>query len=716
MKQLLKYMLIAVLAVVFIACTKSEEVTPDEPTGRLKLQFSLPGKTRAAAYDALSFSTLRVYKMENGEAQLIRKYYPATTTPADIYLIEGDYKVTVDAGDKSEATFNRKSYYGEQAFTLVAQQPQIVMVECKITNIAVRVEYEQTVHDKLDKGFLAYVSTADAFSLTEAENNSVPTLKYADKRDTTGFFMLPKEVNNLSWGLYGEGSIVGKIEKTGVIAAPVAGKQYTLTFKYSKTPDGFLNVVVTTKEYEEKFDDNFIFSPQPTITGDGFTIDDVQGYFAQPIRYRLTSIDDISEVTVTTGGVTYPLLNTGAILDPGAVDNGLNYIAEDASNGIISIDAAFFAKLPGGIHDLTFNLRDRSNIEGKSTAKVAVQGIAALSNIDLWANSLTLNAIVTDPDVSSVTIKFRNDNGAWETIATTSTSPFLYSASILPSWEKQTNEAGKPVYFLKSGILPGKTVDYQLVLNDVEMGDVKSYTPSTDQTVPYGDMEDGGLSCFSSSNTNAPYWASGNNDMAKSLCTWSSFTGNSGAHCAKLAAKGGIVLVGLAAGNLFTGTFNQSGTSGTASFGLPYTWKARPTSLKLKYHATIGNVTNNTYDGPIAKGQPDKGRIFVVVIDWGSRHGVTSGVGGAKNVWDPVNGPTAVTAGEIIGYGSTFLTQSTAGDAMVDLELPICYYDTVTKPSKNYTLVISCATSAYGDYMNGCSSNVLYVDDFQWGY
>ena len=44
------------------------------------------------------------------------------------------------------------------------------------------------------------------------------------------------------------------------------------------------------------------------------------------------------------------------------------------------------------------------------------------------------------------------------------------------------------------------------------------------------------------------------------------------------------------------------------------------------------------------------------------------------------------------------------------------YYDKETKPSKSYKIVISCSANMYGDYMNGCSTNRLYVDDFQWVY
>ena len=54
---------------------------------------------------------------------------------------------------------------------------------------------------------------------------------------------------------------------------------------------------------------------------------------------------------------------------------------------------------------------------------------------------------------------------------------------------------------------------------------------------------------------------------------------------------------------------------------------------------------------------------------------------------------------------------------MDEVTIDLNYYDTAAKPSSdNYSVVISCACSAYGDYFNGCSSNTLYVDDFEWVY
>jgi hypothetical protein len=54
---------------------------------------------------------------------------------------------------------------------------------------------------------------------------------------------------------------------------------------------------------------------------------------------------------------------------------------------------------------------------------------------------------------------------------------------------------------------------------------------------------------------------------------------------------------------------------------------------------------------------------------------------------------------------------------MQDAELDIVWYDHETRPAEGkYSLVISCACNAYGDYFTGCSKNVMYVDDFEWVY
>ena len=138
--------------------------------------------------------------------------------------------------------------------------------------------------------------------------------------------------------------------------------------------------------------------------------------------------------------------------------------------------------------------------------------------------------------------------------------------------------------------------------------------------------------------------------------------------------------------------------------------------MKLKLHATLGNVNINKHNGPLPTGSSDVATVYVAVVDWNAKHRVTSGTASPTGIWSPADGPDAVSEGKIIGYGLLDITESTAGGSMVETVIPIVWYDRETKPAGNYTLVISCSTSKYGDYMDGCDKNTLYVDDFEWSY
>ena len=107
--------------------------------------------------------------------------------------------------------------------------------------------------------------------------------------------------------------------------------------------------------------------------------------------------------------------------------------------------------------------------------------------------------------------------------------------------------------------------------------------------------------------------------------------------------------------------------------------------------------------------------MMVAIVDWSDRHEVTSGVGQPSGMWDPEE-TMRTEEGAIIAYGSKFIDAASTGDAWIDLELPLSFYDMAAKPGGKISIVISCSTSAYGDFMAGCKSNILYVDNFEWVY
>ena len=713
MKRISAYISAAVgVALLATSCSKDAMFSASEAgEGCLRMTVAIDNTTRA--YEPLETSTLRIYNSSNG---LIRKYSPVSDMPDNLYLVAGNYKVTVEAGDQSNATWTNKSYYGEQTFTITPKQTSSTEVLCKLTNSAVRVVYDASVAEKLAEGYVTYVSTRDEFSKEEAEAGSVPTLKYEANETRNGFFLLPKGVAKISWGFFGATAGEGKaVELTSTMnggeITPEAGKLYTLRFKFTDAPSGSLDLKVFVDEDDiDDYNDSFRFSPEPTISGAG--IGSVAAYNGGDLQFTIAAMNALK--TVTVAGKTVLADGMAITID------GIAYTAVDDLNGIVTLSSAYLDTLEAGVRSIEISVTDASDGSGSAAAQVAIPGLGD-AEYDLWTNSAKLKAVITD---SNAEIRYRKQGDAdWTSVPVVAEGDYSYVATVAPAWNEAQSEGGQTVYTLAAGISAGNTYEYQLVVAGVAQGAVKSFTTSTTQVVPYGDMEDSSLSCFGIDNANAPFWGSGNNNYfgiakLKTLCNPASFAGQGGASCAKLSSTSAVGI--LAAGNLFTGTFVKPSTQGTVSFGVPFEWQARPKAFRLKYHAALGNVNLTKYadasgNDPIAKGNPDKARIYVAIVDWSARHEVSSGLATPSGMWDPAS-QNSVAEGAIIGYAGLWIEASTAGDSMVEVELPVYYYDRVPKPQGNYTLVISCSANAYGDYMCGCDSNVMYVDDFEWVY
>ena len=107
--------------------------------------------------------------------------------------------------------------------------------------------------------------------------------------------------------------------------------------------------------------------------------------------------------------------------------------------------------------------------------------------------------------------------------------------------------------------------------------------------------------------------------------------------------------------------------------------------------------------------------MTVCIVDWTDRHQTTAGKGAPTGVWNPVTKAGLSETEKVIAYGVYYPSQ-TVGE-MVEHTIPLHYYDKDGgAPDGNYTIVISCATSRYGDYLNGCATNSLYIKDFEWVY
>ncbi|MDY5241478.1 MAG: PCMD domain-containing protein [Alistipes senegalensis] len=341
----------------------------------------------------------------------------------------------------------------------------------------------------------------------------------------------------------------------------------------------------------------------------------------------------------------------------------------------------------------------------------------ALREADLWQNTGTITALISaDEYASGAALEYRiKGDTEWQPMQESGYDAGILTATIAPEWKTETNPNGLTVYKLvpKKGLFAGHTYEFRLLVGGSEQGAPLEYTAPAGNTIPNGDMEDASMSCWTQNNKTAEFWGSGNNTFTKGLCTQAPFAGGMRA---KLQATSAVGV--LASGNLFTGLFQKDLiTRGVVSFGQTYAWKARPRALKVQYFAEhIGPVDiDKKFGAPIGMGDQDRARIMVAIVDWNARREVGSGTEPPTGTWDPQEA-ASTEQGKIIAYGSLFIDESSTGDRMIDTELELHFYDREAKPSGLYQLVISCSTSAYGDFMTGCKSNVLYIDNFEWAY
>ncbi len=705
------YINAAALAVLLGAgCTADPGAeTGGEGSVRFRIETS-DAATRA--YDPMEALLVRIYKADGG---LIRRYTSLDEMPEQLYLVEGEYDVQVEAGTGNAATWEEKSYSGRERFSVTARQSNSVEVKCPSINTGVEVVFDPGVIERYDRKLEVEVRASEHFDEAAADT---PALCFdAATEGLTGYFILPEGVSGLSWRLSAEGSESGTTERSGVITGARAATVYRLTFRYSQTPDGSLGITVDVDDTAEEYDDRFLFSPQPGFHGDGFDMNGTVGYVAGgDLRFSVTSALELATVVMTTEkGERHTLYDaSGAIPAP----EWATSVRQEDGSIAISLGEALFTPLAAGLHDWQFEATDTENGTGRAELHVAVPGLlqTEAGDCDLWNNTATLRAVVTDPAAEEVIFSYRSGDRAWQQAAgQRQEDGYTWSAVAEPRWVAGSNDRNT-TYRLDpaAGIFADRTYEYKVSVNGSESAPL-GFETAAGPAIPDGDMENGSLPCFSKDGSASTFWASGNNTFTSSLCTQSTYAGAENSYCAKLSSTATMGI--LAAGNLFTGIFYKDGlTTGVVEFGQPYDWTARPSALHVKYYAeTLGKVDiDKKYGAPLKSGDQDRARIFVAIVDWSARHRVTSGASAPTGMWDPTSGPDSAGEGAVIAYGSCFIKAPSEGESMIDIELPLEFYDRTAKPSGTYTLVISCAASAYGDYMTGCSSNVLYLDDFRW--
>jgi hypothetical protein len=176
----------------------------------------------------------------------------------------------------------------------------------------------------------------------------------------------------------------------------------------------------------------------------------------------------------------------------------------------------------------------------------------------------------------------------------------------------------------------------------------------------------------------------------------------------------------LAAGNIFTGQFmGLVGTSGgMVNFGRP--WTSRPSALKVycKYNTGLINIVKNE-DLGVSTSDYDRAQIKVALGTWPYKtYGGTKdspvhvNTTDASTFVDYWTDPCTIANGDVVIYNDGYSINGNAKVAAstsewIEYTIPLDYRQLSTYPTH---IIISCASSQFGDYFTGYDKATLWID------
>ena len=670
--------LFALLSAVLVVASCSKDIDTNVEfageEGAMRLGLAMPAEISAEEV------VIKVYKVEGEQQQLIRRYDAVSDVPEYLALLAGDYVAKVQIGQKRAVSFDSKYYYGEQTFAVTKGVVTPVTVDCKLVSTIVTVNYDATVAEKLEEGYFTTVAIDDKYDEASIATGDILSLTYDESKD--GYVMMPEGATSLYWHFEGTHPVEGDIVKEGLIENVKASARYTITLKYSKDAPGNLVFEATVDESIEEFDDTIIFSPDPTILGDGFDVGDEQLSTTAARKYYITSLAPINVMTIAIDGSEYNLLES--------VPDGVTLVKTDDATYTMEITSSFFTAVAGGEQNLTIHVQDVDGGNVVKDVRYVVQGILPISTYDLWFGTAQFEAVVTDGAAGIVKIAYSANGGEWIEVEASKVADKRYVASVA-DFSAATNYS------------------YKLIVDGATFGRDLSVMTAAGAQLPNGDMErwhtNSWVLPYGQGDT--PFWLTGNEggNMAGVTLTKSHSDvrpGSAGKFSAYLESQ--KVLTTFAAGNLFTGTFSMNGLNGLVTFGRDFAFTAKPKSLSFWMKNNEGQIDVNS--GKPASGT-DKYSVMVIITD-GTTYTVDTKDTSSFLVLEELQNMPGV-----IGYG--YISGTDSRSSWTEETINITYREDM-KSKKPRKIVVSFTPSGYGDYFCGSSNSWMYVDDIVLNY
>ena len=350
-------------------------------------------------------------------------------------------------------------------------------------------------------------------------------------------------------------------------------------------------------------------------------------------------------------------------------------------------------------------------------------GLALTPVYEIWAAHATVYADVDPNENAGATVQFAysTDGGStWEYADGVNYDEGVWKADL-------------------TGLTPATEYTYALVINGEHIGNTLTFTTEAAPALPNSSFEYvskvSGKDYYKFYDPNCGvadgsymFWGSGNGEGSEgvngsagmgivitTIDTGNKIDGNHSVLC-----QNNSIVGMLTAGNLFTGQFaGLVGTSGgKVNFGRP--WTSRPTALKIWAKYTTGqiNILKNENLG-VSKSDYDRAQIKFAIGTWDyKKYGGTKdspvhvNTTDASTFVDFYTDASTIANGDLIIYNDGYMINngekvSATTSGWIEYIIPLDYRQLTTYPTH---IVISCATSQFGDYFTGYDGGRLWID------
>lgn len=646
-----------------------------------------------------------VFSLTVYDAKDVRKaYLEDCSVLADnpLALPAGRYTAVVSSAETGAAAFGAPFYTGSTGFSIVSGEVANIDITAAVANTKVTVEYDDAVKDN----FSSYDFTVSNGQGELVFSNSDGTA------DEDGWFSV---TGTLSWTL----SLVNNDgqkyrDLTGTLEDVKAKEHYKFRWSLETEPDGIgagavsivLDDSMNEKEFTLELDPNddsvpvisadFDYSGLvQTEAGDAssrtITVSSEDGFSSLLFTYPDPA--DFSSRSVELAGASEEVLS--ALSSAGI---SVSAVQESSAEATIDI-SSYISSLPVGRFSLGLTAIDRGN----SFAEQAFD-FEIISNLDAEIISAAPWAMFADV------------SGRWFAVEKPQGLSFQYRKSSDSVWtdyagEISADDQSRTYGARLTGLEPG--TEYSVRAVSAEDKETKEITFTTEKADSVPNMSfdawyQDGDAWYPNADADNFWWDSANGGT-KTLSIYPTtpaeeeyiYSKGEGKNAAKLQSKEAM-LVGLAAGNIYTGRFikavmSLSNPGAELDWGVPFT--SRPLALTGYYHYIPVTVNKGDYNG--MSGKTDIGQVQVMLTDWSSPFRVSTADGQFVN---------PQTDKGIIAYGTMDLN-ATGSYQPFTIELE--YRDTSRVPKY---IVIVAAASKYGDYFTGGVGSTLYLDEFSFIY